>query len=246
MAGLSPAMTMHGEPMVRGTLYGIGVGPGDPELVTLKAVRLLRAVAVVAYPAPDRGESFARAIVAEWIGPHQREIAIRFPMRPGAPPVAIYEAAADRLAGELEAGRDVALLCQGDAMLYGSFIPIFARLAPHHRVEIVPGVSSLAACGAAAGQPLATRDETLTVVPATLPEADLRRRLAAADAAAVIKIGRHLGKLRRVLDRLDLAGAAVYVERASLPVQRVAPLAAVDPEAAPYFSMVLVRRGGPF
>jgi precorrin-2/cobalt-factor-2 C20-methyltransferase len=228
----------------RGCLYGLGVGPGDPELVTMKAVRLIGAAAVIAYPAPEGGDSFARSIVANWIGPHQREIAIRFPMRPGPIPAAIYGDAAAHIARELDAGRDVALLCQGDPMLYGSFVPIFRRLASRYSIEIVPGVSSLTACAAVAAQPLATRDESLAVIPATLDEGELVRRLAAADTAAVIKLGRHFGRLRRVLDRLGLVDQTVYVERATLPTGRVAPLAAVDAATVPYFSMALVRRSG--
>lgn len=224
----------------RGRLIGIGVGPGDPELLTLKGLRLLCAAAVVAYPAPERGDSFARAIVAQWLNRGQREIAIRFPMRPGPPPAEIYGDAAAAIAAELDAGRDVALLCQGDPMFYGSFIGVFARLAHRYPVEIVPGVSSLTAGAAAARVPLATGDEALAVIPATLAEAVLERRLAAADAAVIVKLGRHLGKVQRVLDRLGRLAGALYVEHASLPDQMVAALA--DIREAPYFSMVLVRR----
>jgi precorrin-2/cobalt-factor-2 C20-methyltransferase len=223
-----------------GRLYGIGVGPGDPELLTLKGLRRLRRAAVVAYPAPEHGASFARQIVAAWLDSGQREIAIRFPMRPGPPPAAIYEGAAAAIAVELDAGRDVALLCQGDPLLYGSFAGIFARLAHRYPVEIVPGVSSLAACAAAASMPLVTRDETLAVIPATLAEAELAHRLAAIDAAAIVKLGRHLAKVKRVLDRLGMLDAAIHVEHASLPEQRVRSLAGIG--EAPYFSMALVRR----
>jgi precorrin-2/cobalt-factor-2 C20-methyltransferase len=228
--------------MPGGTLYGLGVGPGDPELVTMKAVRLLCAAPVVAYPAPEGGDSFARSIVAMWIEPHQREIAIRFPMRPGPIPAPIYYEAAARLAVELDEGRDVALLCQGDPLLYGSFAPILSRLAPRYRVEIVPGVSSLSACAAAAAQPLAMRDESLAVIPATLGEAEIVRRLAIADSAAVVKLGRHVAKVRRAVDRVGLLEGARYVQRATLPAERVLPLVAVDADSAPYFSMALVRR----
>jgi precorrin-2/cobalt-factor-2 C20-methyltransferase len=225
-----------------GRLYGLGVGPGDPELLTLKALRLLREVPVVAYPAPEHGDSFARAIVAAWIGGHQREIAIRFPMRPGPPPIAVYDAAAAALAAELDCGHDVALLCQGDPFFYGSFINVFSRLAGRYRIEIVPGVSSLTACAAAAALPLVSRDETLAVIPATLDEAELAGRLANADAAAIVKLGRHVEKVRRVLDRLGLIDRAIYIEHATLGDQRVAPLAYIEAEAAPYFSMALVTR----
>ncbi|MGH7059792.1 MAG: precorrin-2 C(20)-methyltransferase [Stellaceae bacterium] len=226
-----------------GRLFGLGVGPGDPELVTLKTLRLLREAAVIAYPAPEDGESFARSIVAAWLDGTRPEIAIRFPMRPGPPPVAIYDEAAARLAAELDRGHDVALLCQGDPFFYGSFIPIFARLAQRYRTEIVPGVSSLTAAAAAAATPLVSRDEVLSVIPATLDEAELARRLAAAEVAAIVKLGRHLPKVREVLARLGRLDHALYVEHASLPNGRKMPLGEVAAASARYFSMALVRRG---
>jgi precorrin-2/cobalt-factor-2 C20-methyltransferase len=233
---------------VTGCLYGLGLGPGDPELVTLKALRLLRAAPVVAYPAPERGASFARSIVAEWLTPSQREIAIRFPMRPGPVPATVYDGAAAELAAILDGGDDVAYLCQGDPLFYGSFAGILGRLAGRCDITVVPGVSSLTACAAAAGTALVTRDAVLSVVPASLPEERLQRQLAAvADAgggAAVIKIGRHFTKLRQVLARLGLLDHAVYVERASLPNQRIAPLATVDPTGVQYFATALVACRG--
>jgi precorrin-2/cobalt-factor-2 C20-methyltransferase len=227
--------------MTKGRLYGLGLGPGDPELVTLKALRLLRATPVVAYPAPEEGESFARAIVAPWLDRGQREIAIRFPMRPGPAPAAVYERAAAHLAALLGEGRDIAYLCQGDPLFYGSFAGILARLPARCPVTIVPGVSALFACAAAAGTPLAERDASLAVIPATLPEEALAARLAPAEAAAVIKLGRHFAKLRRVLEGIGRLDGALYVERASLPNQRVLPLAAVDPASVPYFATALVQ-----
>lgn len=231
-------------PAACGVLYGLGVGPGDPDLLTLKALRLLQQVPVIAYPAPEQGKSFARSIVAGWIAGHQREIAIRFPMRPGPPPVSIYDAAAATLAAELERGYDVALLCQGDPLLYGSSINVFTRLAGRHRVEIIPGVSSLTACAAAAAVPLVSRDETLAVLPATLEEAQIAAHLARAETAAIVKLGRHLAKVRRVLDRLGLLDSATYVEHATLSTQHVTPFIRVKSEDAPYFSMALVSRRG--
>lgn len=228
--------------MAAGTLFGLGLGPGDPELLTLKALRLLRAAPVVAYPAPDTGDSFARSIVAEFLSSAQRELRIAFPMRPGPPPHAIYDAAAATIAAELDRGNDVAFLCQGDPFFYGTFASVFTRLAPRYRVEIVPGVSSLTACAAAAGMALAQRDETVTVIPATLGEDALANCLAAAETAAVIKLGRHAGKLRRVLERIGRLGEAIYIERATQSRQRVARFADVEPDGVPYFAMVLVRR----
>jgi precorrin-2/cobalt-factor-2 C20-methyltransferase len=224
-----------------GTAYGIGVGPGDPELVTLKALRLLQAAPVVAYPAPDDGPSFARSIVAQWLRPEQREIAIRVPMvAERFPAQEVYDRAAAEIGTVLSAGNDVAILCQGDPFFYGSFMYLFTRLADRFPVSIVPGVSSLTACAAAAGTPLAARSETLTVVPATLGEAELERRLAGSEAAAIIKLGRNFEKVRAVLARLRLDGRARYVERASLPNQRILPLAEVAADSVPYFAMIVL------
>ncbi|MGE0257213.1 MAG: precorrin-2 C(20)-methyltransferase [Alphaproteobacteria bacterium] len=228
--------------MKLGRLYGVGLGPGDPELVTLKALRVLRSVAVIAYPAPDSGDSVARGIAAQWLDRGQPEIAIRFPMRPGPPPRAIYQDAAAQIEAVLRASDDVAYLCAGDPLLYGSFAGLLAELDHGVPVAIVPGVTSITACAAAAGAVLAQRDETLSIVPATLPEEELAAALKGAEAAAVVKLGRHFPKLRRVLQRLGMLESAIYVEHAGWPSQRVAALAAVDPGAVPYFATALVRR----
>lgn len=228
-----------------GTLYGLGVGPGDPELVTLKVLRVLRGLHVIAYPAPDEGASFARSVVASHLSPAQIEIAIRVPMTPAvAPAQAVYDRAALEIARHLEAGRDVGVLCQGDPFFYGSFTQIFERLAARFPVQVVPGVSSLTACAAAANVPLVTREQILTVLPATLAEPALEKRLKQAEAAAILKVGRHLPKVQRVLKHLRLSERATYVEHASLANQKILPLEAADTAAAPYFSMILVRRAG--
>jgi precorrin-2/cobalt-factor-2 C20-methyltransferase len=228
-----------------GRLWGLGVGPGDPELITLKAWRILRNAAVVAYPAPDDGASFARGIVARWLSPAQTELAIRIPMETARfPAQAVYDQAAETIAEHLDTERDVAVLCQGDPFFYGSFMYLFGRLSERFVCEIVPGVSSLGACAAAAGFPLAARNDVLSVLPATLADDDLARRLAACDAAAIIKLGRNFARIRDLLERLGLAAGACYVERATLATARVQKLDEVNPDSAPYFSMILVHRRG--
>ncbi len=227
-----------------GRLYGIGVGPGDPELMTLKAVRILASVPVVAYPAPDKGESSARAIAATHIPAGRTEIAIRVPMRPGPEPAAIYDEAASEIATHLEAGRDVAVLCEGDPLFYGSFIYLHDRLSARFPTSIVPGVSSLTACAAAANRPLVRRDEMLAVLPATLSDDALARRLEDADSAAILKVGRHLPRLKALIARLGLSEGSAYVAHASRGDEHVALLNDLDLETAPYFSMLLVTKGG--
>lgn len=227
-----------------GTLYGLGLGPGDPELMTLKAHRILVAAPVVAYPAPDTGESFARRIAAPFLTGKQEEVPIVVPMRVERFPArAVYDAAAETLGAHLAAGRDVAALCEGDPFFYGSFMYLFERLAGAHPVEIVPGVSSVMAGAAALKRPLAARNDVLTVIPAPLDDAAIAARLELSDAAAIIKIGRHFSRICRLLEDMNLLGAAGYLERVSLDAERIAPLSAVRAETAPYFSMILVYRG---
>ena len=230
--------------VMTGTLYGVGVGPGDPELMTLKAVRILAEAPVIAWPAADDGDSAARAIAAAFIPAGRREIAIRVPMRPGVVPSEAYDRAAVDIAAELRAGRDVAVLCEGDPFFYGSFTYLHDRLAGEFRCTVVPGVTSLTACAAASGRPLVRRNGVLAVLPATLPDAELERRLLDCQAAAILKVGRHLPRLHALLGRLGLMAACTYVERATRTDERVLPLAELGDAEAPYFSMILVERSG--
>ena len=229
-----------------GALIGIGVGPGDPELITLKGLAALRAAPVLAYPAPESGHSLARSIVAAHLeGFAKTEIAIRMPIVAAPFPAReVYERAAREIGPHLDAGRDVACICEGDPFFYGSFTFLFQRLAGRYPVRVIPGVSSLTACAASAGAPLAVRNDVLTVVPATLGAAELRTRLAAVEAAAIIKVGRHLPKVRAVLESLGLAAEARYVEHATMESERCLPLSEAEDARAPYFSMVLVHRRG--
>ena len=228
-----------------GTLYGLGIGPGDPELITVKALRLLQDAPVIAYPAPEEGESLARAIVAPHLSAEKIEVVIRMPLVAARfPAEAVYDRAAEALGAHLEAGRDVAVLCEGDPFFYGSFMYLFARMVEHFTVEVVPGVSSLTACAAVLGAPLAARNDVLSVIPAPLDAAALKARLTEADAAAIIKVGRHFAKVRRVLVELGVSDRARYVEHATMASQRILPLEAVGEDGVPYFSMILVHKGG--
>lgn len=228
-----------------GVLYGLGIGPGDPELITVKAARILRAVPVIAYPAPEGGSSLVRQIAAPHIPADRIEIVIATPMCAERYPAQdVYDRYAATIAEHLHGGRDTALLCEGDPFLYGSFMYLFDRLCRRFAVQVVPGVTSLTAVSAAAGMPLASRDEVLTVLPATLPAAELAGRLARGDAFAIMKVGRHLAKVREALTRTGRLDAAAYVERATMADARVAPLSAVSDSSAPYFSMILVPARG--
>lgn len=226
--------------MTAGTLYGIGVGPGDSELVTLKARRVIQASPVIAYPAPLDGPSLARRIAAPHLPAGATEIPLRLDIAAGGDLSASYDALAEELAGHLQAGQDIALLCSGDTMLYGSFVYFHRRLSPRFGCRVVPGVSAVNACAAEAGTPLALGDGQLAVLPATLPEDALAAALAGAHGAAVVKTGRHSAKLQRVLARCGRLAAAIYVARAGLDDQAMAPFAQVPPEDVPYFATVIV------
>ncbi len=232
-----------------GRLYGIGVGPGDPELLTLKARRLIEAVDVVAYPNARHGRSIARGIAEAYLRESQIEHAMTYPVttettdHPGGYEGAIsefYDAQAAELAAHLEAGRDVGILCEGDPMFYGSYIYLHERLAARFRTEVVPGVTSFSAASASAGLPLARRDEVLTILPGTLPPDVLATRLAATDAAVVMKLGRNFGKVRDAARRAGAGERALYVERASSAGEHTSALGDVDAGAVPYMSLVLV------
>jgi precorrin-2/cobalt-factor-2 C20-methyltransferase len=227
--------------VITGRLLGIGVGPGDPELLTLKALRYLQAAPVVAYVSARGLPSIARQIAAPHLQPGQREINIALPMHP-SPELAdaAYDEGASRIGTELERGRDVAVLCEGDPLLYGSFNQLLKRLVPFYPTEVVPGITSITAAAAAARRPLATRTDVLAVLPATLPMEALRARLSQVNAAAILKVGRHLDKVRQVLGALNLLDRAIYVEQVTTTEQRVMPLVDMKEMSAPYFSLVLI------
>ena len=173
----------------------------------------------------------------------QREIPIRMPLLPARFPADdVYDRAAAEIAAALDAGDDVAVICEGDPFFYGSFMYLYGRLADRFPVEIVPGVSSLTACAAALGAPLSARNDVLTVLPGPLDAQTLKDRLAVTDAAAIIKVGRHFEKIRGVLSELGLLAGARYIERATMENQRIVPLEDVGAGDAPYFSMILVHR----
>ena len=226
-----------------GTLYGVGLGPGDPELITLKTARLIEGAKTIAYPTLAGADSFARAIAADLIQPGTTEIRMDVPMSTDrAPAQEAYDRGATDISAVLDRGEDVVCLCEGDPFFYGSFMYLHARLAEKYDVQIIPGVTSITACAARAAMPLAARNERLTVLPGPLPKAELTARIEGAESVAIMKVGRHLPKIRAVIDALGLTDQAVYVERATLPQEVVLPLKDA-PEKAPYFSMILLTKG---
>lgn len=232
-----------------GRFTGVGVGPGDPELMTLKAARLIAGADVIAYHAARDKQSNARRIAAGLLPAGVIEEQLTYPVTTGASDhpggytghlAEFYEESAARLAAHLDAGRDVVLLSEGDPLFYGSYMYMHDRLAERYDTTIVPGVPAFLAATAVTASPLVRQTDVLTVLPGTLPEPELARRLADTDAAIIMKLGRTFAAVRRALHAAGRLDDAVYVERASMPEQQWLPVADVDEATVPYFSLIVV------
>lgn len=235
--------------MSAGKLWGVGIGPGDPELVTVKAARVIGEADVVAFHSARHGKSISRGVAAPYMREGQIEEHLVYPVttetvdHPGGYQGAMdefYEAAAERLAVHLAAGRTVALLAAGDPLFYSSYMHMHKRLADRFDAEVIPGVTSVSAASAALGKPLVEGEEILTILPGTLPQAELTRRLKETDAAAILKLGRTFPPVLQSLEDSGRLDEAHYVERASTTRQRVESAAEVDPDGVPYFSIAIV------
>jgi precorrin-2/cobalt-factor-2 C20-methyltransferase len=243
--------------MGQGTLYGVGVGPGDPDLVTLKAARILRESKVVAFFAKRGKLGNARATADALLAtdatlvplyyPYTTELSPRDPTYVSAMR-AFYDASAAQLAEQLECGHDVAVLCEGDPLFYGSYMYLHDRLAKRFLTVVVPGITSFAGCAAWAGMPLVSTDRTFSIVPGTLSEPELEARVKSGDALAIIKLGRNLSKVRRVLERLGRLEHAVYFERGTTRDALMLPLTQKLDDQSIYFALVIVpaHDGGPY
>ena len=233
-----------------GRFYGVGLGPGDPELITIKAARLIAEADVVAYHAGVNKESYARGIAADLIRDGVLEEELRYPVttgstdHPGGYAGALadfYEESAARLAAHLDQGRTVVLLAEGDPLFYGSYMYMHDRLSTRYPTEVVPGLPAFLAATATTASPLVRQTDVLTVLPGTLPEAELARRLADTDGAIIMKLGRTFPAVRRALAASGRLDHALYVERASHPQERWMPVADVDETSVPYLSLIVVN-----
>jgi precorrin-2/cobalt-factor-2 C20-methyltransferase len=230
-------------------LIGVGVGPGDPELMTLKALRALREADVVAHFAKSGNCSRARTIAESHLRADVTELALLYPVTTEIPKhapaycneiAAFYDACAGAIAAHLDENRAVAVLCEGDPLFYGSYMHLHVRLSVRYPTEVVAGVTGMSGCWSAVGAPIAQGDDVFTVLPGTLPQEELERRLADADAAAIMKLGRNLPKVRRALARSGQLDRALYVERGTMKDAVVMRLADKADDCAPYFAIVLV------
>ncbi|WP_054084676.1 MULTISPECIES: precorrin-2 C(20)-methyltransferase [Pseudomonas syringae group] len=233
----------------RGRLIGLGVGPGDPELITVKALRLLRESPVVAYFVAKGKKGNAFGIIEAHLQDVQTLMPLVYPVTTEALPAALsyekvisdfYDESSLQVAAHLDAGRDVAVICEGDPFFYGSYMYLHDRLAERYHAEVIPGVCSMLGGASVLGAPLVYRNQSLSVLSGVLSHEDLKRKLADADAAVIMKLGRNFHKVREVLTELGMAGRALYVERATMSNQKIVPLDQVDPMSSPYFSLIIV------
>ena len=232
-----------------GKLIGVGVGPGDPGLLTLKAVQALECADVVAHFAKQGNASNARAIVAQYLRPGITELPLLYPLTTEKPTggseyrsaiQGFFDDAASAVAAHLDAGRSVAVLSEGDPLFFGSYMHLHVRLMKQYSTAVIPGVTAMSGCWSAVGLPIAQGDDVLTVMPATLEEAELVRRFRQNDPTVVMKIGRNLSKVRRALAAADRLSCATYIERGTMEQERFMALADKRDDEAPYFAIVLV------
>ena len=232
-----------------GALIGVGVGPGDPELLTLKAIRVLKEVEVVAHFAKAGNASNARATIVGHIRPDMTELTFRYPVTTEIPRNTrdycdrmrtFYDDSAATVAAHLDAGHRVAVICEGDPLFYGSYMHLHVRLAARYPTEVVAGVTGMSGCWSAVATPIAQGNDVFTVLPGTLSENELERRLEDANCAVIMKLGRNLPKVRRALRRAGRLDRAIYVERGTTANAASMRLTAKMDDEAPYLSMVLV------
>jgi precorrin-2/cobalt-factor-2 C20-methyltransferase len=234
-----------------GKIICVGLGPGDPELMSVRADRLVRSATHVAYFRKPGRAGQARQIVEGMLAPAAAEYPMEYPVTTeihfSDPEYnrllsEFYEDWARRLASLAET-ETVLVLCEGDPFFYGSFMHLHSRLQGRAEVEVVPGITGMSGCWTATGIPITWGDDVLTVLMATLPEDALEARARDADALVVMKIGRNLPKLRRALAKAGRLGAAWLIERGTMEGQRVQLLTEAQ-EVAPYFSIVVVHGQG--
>ena len=228
---------------MKAKIYGIGVGPGDPDLITIKAKKTLAKANLVVSPAPENGSSIAKKISAPHFPKTCEELPVYIPMSTNRfPAMKIYQSASEKICNAALENRTVVILCEGDPFFYGSFMYLFGLIRKRYNVEVIPGVSSLMASAAILETPLAAGNDILTVLPAPLADDALEKQINMADAFAIIKLGRHFSRIRRLLEKLGLLENSVYIERATMKNERVVDIAEVVESDVPYFSIILVHK----
>ena len=236
-----------------GIIYGVGLGPGAADLMSVRSDRLIRGAAHIAYfrkrgnPGQARQivEGLLRADVVEW--PMDYPVTTEIPLsdpRYNQLLAAFYQDWADRLSELASQQGEVIVLCEGDPFFYGSFMHLYERLRDRHKVDVVPGITGMSAAWTASGQPISWGDDKIAIVMGTSDEDELTASIEQADAIVVMKIGRHLRKIRRILTEAGHAERAVIVCYAASEKEEVIPLSDYPSDRLPYFSIILVHGRG--
>ncbi|MDH5300569.1 MAG: precorrin-2 C(20)-methyltransferase [Gammaproteobacteria bacterium] len=229
---------------MKGRLYGIGVGPGDPELLTLKAARIIGEAKVIAYLVNDENFSLARNIATEFIADNCLELPLAVPMRTDRYAAnQVYDDGAQRIAEQLDRGHDVVVLCEGDPLFYASFIYLFERLQSTYACTVIPGISAIPATCAQSLLPLTTQLEKYAVVTARLENHELRDALLNFDSVAILKVGRHRERIIQIVREANRAEDAIYAEYVGQQNEKIVRnLRDLEPGPGPYFSLMLISR----
>ena len=239
--------------MSAGTIYGVGLGPGDPDLMSVRADRLIRAARHVAYFRKAGRAGQARQIIEGMLHAEAREYPMEYPVTTeisfrdpayNEMLAAFYAECTARLRGLAETADDVVVLCEGDPFFYGSFMHLYERLRDSVPVEVVPGITGMSGAWTATGVPVTWGDDVLVVLCGTLPEDELTWRIADADALVVMKLGRNIDKVHRALVATGRLEAAWLIEYATMPNQTVRRMTEAPSMPAPYFSMIVVHGQG--
>ncbi|MDE3016516.1 MAG: precorrin-2 C(20)-methyltransferase [Pseudomonadota bacterium] len=236
-----------------GTLYGVGLGPGDPELMTLKAARILRQARVVAWFSKGGKRSHAHTIAASQLNAKHEEMPLIYPVtteyQVDAPEYEqaighFYEESCEKISTRLAAGEDVTVLCAGDPFFYGSFMHLYRRLADRFHCHVVPGVTAMSGGWTNAHAPIAWGDDILTVLPGTLDSGQLAGRLKATDAAVIMKLGRNFARVREAIIEAGMLERAIYIAYGTMKVEQILPLKEKLDTPAPYFSLIIIPGNG--
>jgi precorrin-2/cobalt-factor-2 C20-methyltransferase len=239
-------------PDFTGRIICAGLGPGDPDLMSVKARRAVQGAGTIAYFRKAGRPGQARQIVEGLLATGVTELAMEYPVTTelafdspayNAALAGFYDDWAARLR-DLATQRDIVVLCEGDPFFYGSFMHLYSRLRGDIEIEVIPGITGMSGCWTATGEPITWGDDVLAVLMGTLPEADLVAQMRAADALVVMKTGRNLPKIRRALAAAGRLDAAWLVEAGTMPRQKLARLSDVDGADCPYFAIVLVHGQG--
>ena len=231
---------------MKGKLIGVGVGPGDPELLTLKAYRLIQSASVISFIENPQGESQSRSIAQQAINPDSRQIPVVISMsRDRVSANSAYDQASSRIAGQLDQGRDVVFLCEGDPLFYGSFAYLLERLQGDYACQSVPGISSVFAASSALCQPLATLKDSFAVLSGRNPDEQIAQALSRHDSLVIIKAGQAKARILRLLKQTGRLPDASYLEYIGRHNQRIVrDVSRLKHEAGSYFSLFVIAPGG--